>query len=47
MLHKKVKSSSQHEPDGSLTPLYNRFAFANAVSRHEFPQNEMLPADRL
>ena len=44
MLHKKVKSSSQHEPDESITPLYNRFAFANAVSRHEFPENEMLPA---
>jgi glutamate decarboxylase len=44
MLHKKVKSSSQHDLDGSLTPLYNRHAFTDSVSRHEFPENEMLPA---
>ena len=44
MLHKKVKSSSSTESDGTLTPLYNRHAFTNTVSRHEFPENEMLPA---
>jgi glutamate decarboxylase len=43
MLHKKVKSSSVSESEGSLTPLYSRRALAGNVTRYDFPENEMLP----
>src|SRR6516164_8988549 len=43
MLHKKVKKSSEHELDRSLTPLYSRQELTHTVTRYDFPENEMQP----
>ena len=44
MLHKKVKSSSQNEPDGVInTSLQSARANSNCRLAMNFPENEMLP----
>ncbi len=43
MLHQKVNTSSLHESEGLLTPLYCRHALTDNVTRYDFPENEMLP----